>query len=104
MAGPYFSWPLIGRNSAHIHHAMFNTGNLISSLLVSQGQMGASNMWPLQTITRGHDGSEPLPSTKGRGVKQARLLQRAVVVKNQQIYFPINCFLLFLSFQSEFSY
>ena len=67
MAGPYFSWPLIGRNSAHIHHEMFNTGYLISSLLISQSQMGANNMWPLQTITRGHGGSKPMPSTKGSG-------------------------------------
>ena len=24
-------------------------------------------MWPLKTVTRGHGGSEPLPSTEGSG-------------------------------------
>ena len=63
----------------------FYTVTLIGSLLVSQGQKGASNMWPLKTITRGHGGSEQLPSAEGRGwavvMKHISPLQRAVVVE-----------------------
>ena len=69
MACYYNSWPLIGQKSAHVNHEVLNTVTLIGSLLVSQGQKGASNIRPLQTIARGHGGSEPLPS------------QRVVVVK-----------------------
>ena len=55
------------RKSAHGQFEFFNTVTLIGSLLVSQGQKGANNMWPLKTITRGHGGSESLPSSEGSG-------------------------------------
>ena len=69
MAYHYNSWPLIGRKSAYGQFDFFNTVTLLGSLLVSQGQKGANNMWPLKTITRGHGGSEPLPSAEGSGGK-----------------------------------
>ena len=64
MAYHYNSWPLIGRKSAHGQFEILNTVTLISALLVSQGQKGANNMWPLKTKTRG---LEPLPSLEGSG-------------------------------------
>ena len=67
MAFHYNRWPLIGRKSVHPHHEVFNTVTMIGSLLVSQSQKGANNMWPLQTVTCGHGGTEPLPSTEGSG-------------------------------------
>ena len=77
------SWPLIGRKSAHGQFEIFNTVTLIGSLLVSQGQKSANNMWPLKTITRRHGeafqpstegsgGEAGQPSTKGRGVEKVK--------------------------------
>ena len=67
MAYHYNSWPLIGRKSAHGKFEIFDTATLIGSLIVSQGQKGATNMWQFKTITRRHGGSEPLPSAEGSG-------------------------------------
>ena len=67
MAYHYISWPLNGRKSAYRQFQIFHTVTLIGSLLVSQSQKGANDMWPLKTITRRHGGSEPLPSAEGSG-------------------------------------